>query len=539
MVFPRHGDEGKLVDPTHPGHCWASAFANPVLVEGYPIPRRSTDYPGLEIPLETIATLLNCQRATTADGYVILKRDSAALIPTKQSVGIVSWHYVFNEDGTLRASYKIRRSRLKLSKLGACFDKITVSMGPKFLTVGASALVGRKDKPIHRRSIDFIIRVRRISENFVVLYDVTDKQGWLVDGASALLHLVRASLEHSSGYSSDLIPLSDPLATLQGDSRKETSIEVLTDQENLSLIIHRNPDRTETKTITPVSGEQITGHINNRGRYSLKDMIEEFCDSLELMTENEADIATSNGHNLPELRASKTVRGYDFLEVAMFDKSIYRYESGLKACTGSWGWVDLIRALHAVTLFGRGFGNLFKSLHETSTDCLYAENPKGHDYLAVCVSEIESIVKKKGDTETTPWRLIDSLRWHSPEKAFEPCNHSVSRFEKHDRLQELLPYSPWGRTFHKAADVFRHPHGAVLFGHAFGFPQYRRNLSDPEQERRQQGMRESTSIVPSTPTGRQESGSDTRHRSVDSAVGLTTPITPTTPSRTHWSRRQF
>ena len=34
-----------------------------------------------------------------------------------------------------------------------------------------------------------------VSEKFVVLWDEEDKRGWLVNGATALLHLLRASLK--------------------------------------------------------------------------------------------------------------------------------------------------------------------------------------------------------------------------------------------------------------------------------------------------------------------------------------------------------
>jgi hypothetical protein len=35
-----------------------------------------------------------------------------------------------------------------------------------------------------------------MSERFVLLYDVGDRRAWLVNGASALLHLVIASLKY-------------------------------------------------------------------------------------------------------------------------------------------------------------------------------------------------------------------------------------------------------------------------------------------------------------------------------------------------------
>ena len=66
------------------------------------------------------------------------------------------------------------------------------------VNVGASMLIGIKDKPEHvSYSDDYLSTLQMISERHFVFYDITDRRAWLLDGASALLHLLRAFIKHS------------------------------------------------------------------------------------------------------------------------------------------------------------------------------------------------------------------------------------------------------------------------------------------------------------------------------------------------------
>ena len=58
------------------------------------------------------------------------------------------------------------------------------------------ASIGKKDKPIYlRRDRSYVGLLDWVSVQPVVFYDVDDRRAWLVDGASALLHLLRASID--------------------------------------------------------------------------------------------------------------------------------------------------------------------------------------------------------------------------------------------------------------------------------------------------------------------------------------------------------
>jgi hypothetical protein len=86
------------------GQCWHNMFRNPVVVKGYPIPRRSESNTGLEIPLNMMAGLARTQRANTFNGKLFIKGFSTMLVPTKHSGDLLIWHLLYNKDGN-RISY--------------------------------------------------------------------------------------------------------------------------------------------------------------------------------------------------------------------------------------------------------------------------------------------------------------------------------------------------------------------------------------------------------------------------------------------------
>ena len=82
------------------GQCWYNLFRNPIVVKGYPIPRRSERDTGLEIPLSVMAALAQARRATTFGGKLFIKGFCTMLIPTRHVGDLVIWHMLFNEDGS-------------------------------------------------------------------------------------------------------------------------------------------------------------------------------------------------------------------------------------------------------------------------------------------------------------------------------------------------------------------------------------------------------------------------------------------------------
>ncbi|KAI8632194.1 hypothetical protein F5Y19DRAFT_492074 [Xylariaceae sp. FL1651] len=527
----------------HSGICWTDSFGELVLVEELPIPRRILSNSGLEISLLMMAALTNAQKVAVYSGKMLIKGFSTALIPTQHCNKFVFWHLVFNENGdhldfndsrinkildwyptglnmgdlersrhilgwcvdvknkigAIDANYSIGWSGLRPPRPGLAFEKVSIA-GGMFITGGASLLIGKKDKAVHLRSRDdYIMRLKWISKKFVVLYDVREKRAWLTDGLSAVLHLVRASLKHDTEDSFKTLFLYDPSALKETSWMylgKDTAIRVLTNPENLSLPLYAKPNSTKEEINIDDTGAQTRILSKTKSNFCLKDRIESICDVLEQIMAHQADVATQDGVGF-RLRSTprRHLEGFDFMDIATDEDPFWPRMAELKA--SGRGWVDFTRALHAITLFGSGFGELIQPFKRQALPCeacsVYDEVPKGRDLLAVCVRDIQDVMQKRGSKNTIPWRLIDNIYWHTPDKTFEPCNHAGKASAKHDRVQVLLPATfpgLWGRNFQSPPDLDMAPMGALLFGHSTRFPLRWSDRGDPEEGQPDQELEE-------------------------------------------------
>lgn len=180
-----------------------------------------------------------------------------------------------------------------------------------------------------------------------------------------------------------------------------------------------------------------------------------------------------------------------------------------KIQAGSVGWGPLIRSLRAVTLFGDGFGELFRpawSKDQTQACCSPTSTvPIGKDFLAVYGSDLKDMLTPKS-RRRNPWRVAENVYWHSPDGvAFESCKCKTGGiprvdvttqttekkgkglreplgFEDNggrgqprpknpgDRTQVLLSTNfpqLYGRGLRSPAEVVSQ--GAVIFGHSWKF----------------------------------------------------------------------
>jgi hypothetical protein len=96
--FEQSLDEQKP-DQSYPGFCWFKLFRNPVMVGGYPIPRRLETDTGLEISLGFISLLLASSEVFKVEENVILKGFSSLLIAVEATKDLVMWHLLINSSG--------------------------------------------------------------------------------------------------------------------------------------------------------------------------------------------------------------------------------------------------------------------------------------------------------------------------------------------------------------------------------------------------------------------------------------------------------
>lgn len=87
------------------GLCWTRLFANPILVSGYPIPRRRLSNTGLEASLQSMASLLRTSQVIRFDDRIFMEGFSSLLVATGFRDGLVLWHAITSSKTDERISY--------------------------------------------------------------------------------------------------------------------------------------------------------------------------------------------------------------------------------------------------------------------------------------------------------------------------------------------------------------------------------------------------------------------------------------------------
>lgn len=169
------------------------------------------------------------------------------------------------------------------------------------------------------------------------------------------------------------------------------------------------------------------------------------------------------------------------------------------------GWTDFANNIHAVPLFGVGFGELLRPKRsDGNTVCCIstASVPMGSDFLAAYGADLHLMLRLGGSKSRNPWRIATDLYWHAPDgEAFSSClcdkgapdadNDHASKhktrgrkgkdvirglirreaYNPADRAQVLLP-SKFKLLFQLGLKSPTHivSTGAVIFGHSRKFP---------------------------------------------------------------------
>ncbi|KAL1637009.1 hypothetical protein SLS58_009535 [Diplodia intermedia] len=502
------------------GRCWQSMFRNQIVVEGFPTPRRNRPNTGLEIPLDVMARLVDTQRIDFFNGKFFLKGFSSMLVPTAQFGDLVLWHHLYNKNGD-RISYldadmdhlrdlnwsqleqarhvvgwsseircfagaadaelNIGRSRLPATGAGCVLDKVSIS-GGKFVTGSASISIGVRDKPIHISRNGYVSRLQWISQRYVVFWDVQAKRGWLVNGTNALLHIVRASIHHNrtDEFGSLFEFLLDPESIKEADITHTTksAIDVLTDHDNMVLRLYPDKPQQDIKMVH----KQVAGDAQDpppeavtedkSAFYRFQDRVDEIYNVLEKIIDQQIDAAGQSGMKL-SAKARKHLEGWDFKDLATSKDPVYPRVAKLSAM--GYGWVDFTRAIQAITLFGKGFGELIQP-EGSSTQCKkWSRVPEGRYYLAAAVSDMRKIMELDGDPDANPMRVCESLIWYNPVTPFGPpcsCERDPSPSTVHpDPVQVLFP-SRMRALLPRMPPIKLGDQGGVIFGHNLNYPEW-------------------------------------------------------------------
>jgi hypothetical protein len=284
-----------------------------------------------------------------------------------------------------------------------------------------------------------------LAEKHVILHDTLDRRAWLVDGQSALLHLTRASFSTDSrrfpnqNYSTILDGLEESQDRYTGRFASE---EVLTKQKNLDLVI-----RSKKDTANQTEGDN---------KYRFRDRVKDLFNFLEQMIDHQEDMKDGEGIGFMVSHSPwNRLVGFDFIDIAR--RSDPCEAKSVKLNDDGEAWVDFTRAIHAVTLFGQGFGDLLRpAVDEELDSCVRCHwnsySPNGRDILAVSMADLEylHLDVPQWDNEWDHGKpgartVIQKFIWDRPASTFTPCACAPNQSSP-ARLQTFRKHSEGSKT---------------------------------------------------------------------------------------------
>ncbi|KAK8224471.1 hypothetical protein HDK77DRAFT_363620, partial [Phyllosticta capitalensis] len=415
------------------GTCWHGLFRSPVIAHGDPH-SNCEGHLGLKIPLDMLARSIGTSRAMEFEGGLLLKGFSAILFPTRLVDDTITWHLVFNEDGS-HISFLDERVRkiqadqtrkitladlqsVKTHVVGWCptaksfagypsadypvapsgcperianvrVEKLGISAG-QYITGSATISPGERAAPLLKNSAtdSYQMNVMFISEKLVLLYDVGEQRGWLVNGATAVLHLVVASWKYllSTEVESTVLSKVEALSLDQTHSAR-SAVKILLGKDNMELPI-------------------LPGHTKEE-KYTFRQEVERAMLLLEQAFTYQELEQYKPGFELKNPFTTDRLAGFDFAEVSKPVFSPRRRFAELQVA--SRGWAKVIKKSKTVVLFGKGFGNL---IEPADRQCdAWSSVPTGQGYIASRIEDLEWI---KSDAE-----IMNEVIGHQPGQLFK------------------------------------------------------------------------------------------------------------------------
>ena len=175
-------------------------------------------------------------------------------------------------------------------------------------------------------------------------------------------------------------------------------------------------------------------------------------------------------------RVRRRLEGWDFKDLASDKDPISPRVASLHAL--GKGWVDFVRSIQAVTLFGKGFGQIITS--SSHIGCPHwSEVPKGKFYLAACLSDLLQIMEIDGDCTTNPMKICNGISWYAPSSTFGACRCAKTQSGDHSDFAQILWPTSLQNILPKLEGIPLQDDGAVVFGHNTTFKWKWKDTGDP------------------------------------------------------------
>ncbi|TXB96893.1 hypothetical protein FocTR4_00011439 [Fusarium oxysporum f. sp. cubense] len=460
------------------GFCWERLFGSLSIVRGYPILRRSMPKSGLEVPLRYAASIVGSSEVVQWDKRLVIKGFNMLMVATQVTADVMVWHLLVSEKPEERISYldpRLDHIDIRPSDEMSlrCIEgkRHIVGWCTKATDFCGHSTANHMIKPggLPKASASIVVDKLYIE---VVFYDAEERRAWLVDGASALLHLVRISLhldindpESAYDWVYDPSKLKDHWP---GVGSRQAALQTLKSWENRALNVY-----IVNKHIDP-NGVPVT-------KYStFEERVKTILHSIEKLIDRQAQAASQDGIKISQtLDPRRDVVGFDIVDI--IDPSVPIYPRIQHLNSWGHGWIDLIPTIGITALFGRGFGDLIGADEPDLICPSWRSVPAGKDYLAASISTMQMLHEKRllrMEPGLIGGELTKKITWVTAKEASLHCkclkrqgsnDAQTAGAECNHNPVQLLTKRWWSRTIPHGLKPVQlgslDPEGAVIFGH--------------------------------------------------------------------------
>jgi hypothetical protein len=324
-----------------------------------------------------------------------------------------------------------------------------------YFIAGMNMHVNQKEKQTQLgKATDYPSRLKWVGTQFLAFYDVSARRAWLVDGASALLHLVRISLHLDETDPESVYDWKYEKTRMKedwiGSTGRQAAQNTLKDWSNYDLPVY------------------VKGHKNGVPEHStFGERVEKVLRDLEILIDLQVWLASPSGIKVTQdLDSRKEIAGFDVRDLLSPPGPIARRIARFDSRGG--GWYDLIPSLGVVTIFGKSFGQLIRPEDPDRVCPEWRSIPDGHDYLVSTVSTLKHLYDKRFDGQ---YPATSKMSWRSPKHEPDACEcvrqHQSDNHKHYDPAHFIVSNSllqNWRLKDSTSVDVRTlNPKGAIVF----------------------------------------------------------------------------
>lgn len=348
---------------------------------------------------------------------------------------------------------------------GLVLERVTISIS-KIVSIGTSITPGRQDRGIRTSSKDTFHTeiVQKMSKMHVLLYDHDDGRGWLVDGASAILHLLRFHVATYPPICEGETFKLDQFRYADSKAGFKSAKDVLLSPELQNVVLVEEPAVEIEKQVTEMIDGKATSKIvieRSKRKKRVVDRVADLYEILELMYDNWKRRKNAAGIALESLNMK--LEGWKFQDIVELEDDMNPVVAKLDGSADDW--LRMVRYINAVVLIGNGFGDMMKPMGDFCAN--WCSVPQKDFCVAVPVSRLKHIAHKYGDPRMMPIKLTPDVFWPINQHPFICTCASASGRSTCYRGQQLR--SNGLRSGSLQLDLLtasEHANGAVIFeGH--------------------------------------------------------------------------